>query len=171
MSEEKVAEATTQEQTEEQADDELVAAQAQAAEYLDQWRRTAAEFSNYRKRKDREVADAISTASADVIKRLLPVLDDFDRAFKALPDDLQRHAWLEGFRLIERKFKQVLDQAGVTVIETVGQRFDPTVHESAALEESDREEGTILEEYRKGYRLGDKVLRPAMVKVAQRASD
>ena len=169
MTEEKIVEQITDEEQNEQEnmDNNLETAKAQAAEYLDQWRRTAAEFANYRKRTEREWVEMRATAAADIVKQLLPVMDDFDRAFKAVPPELQTHSWLEGFRLIERKFRQILEQAGVTVIETVGQPFDPNIHESAAAEESDQPHGTILEEYRKGYKLNDKVLRPAMVKIAQ----
>jgi molecular chaperone GrpE len=169
MTEEKVVEQTINAESTEgpAANNELEAAKAQAAEYLDQWRRTTAEFQNYRKRTERDWLDMRATAGADVITQLLPVLDDFDRAFKAVPEEMQTDSWLEGFRLIERKYRQVLEQAGVTVIEAVGKPFDPNFHESAAMEESDQPHGTILEEYRKGYMLKDKVLRPAMVKIAQ----
>lgn len=149
------------------ATDELVTALAEAADYKDRWLRSQAEFSNYRKRQDRERVDMRAMAGADTITQILPVLDDLERAFKYVPADMQSHPWLNGFRLIERKFAQVLEQAGVTPIETLGKRFDPNFHESAADEESDQPHGTILEEYRKGYMLNDKVLRPAMVKIAR----
>ena len=146
---------------------ELEMARIEAADYKDRWLRGQAEFQNFRKRIDRERADMRTTAGADLIKQLLPVLDDFDYAFKAVPAELKTHPLLDGFRLIERKFSQSLDQAGVTVIPTVGKQFDPNFHESAADEESDKPHGTILEEYRRGYMMGDKVLRPAMVKIAR----
>jgi molecular chaperone GrpE len=149
------------------AADELATALVEAADYKDRWLRSQAEFSNYRKRQDRERADMRAMAGADTITQILPVLDDLERAFKQVPADMQSHPWLNGFRLIERKFAQVLEQAGVTPIETIGKRFDPNFHESAADEESDQPHGTILEEYRKGYTLNDKVLRPAMVKIAR----
>jgi molecular chaperone GrpE len=145
----------------------LDAARAEATDYKDRWMRAQAEFQNYRKRNDRERVDMRAMAAADIILQLLPVLDDFDRAFKAVPPEMRSHPWIEGFRLIERKFKQILDQSGVTTIETIGKRFDPNFHESAADEESDQPHGTILEEYRRGYVINDKVLRPAMVKIAK----
>ena len=147
--------------------DELATAQAEAADYKDRWLRGQAEFSNFRKRQERERQDMRAGAAADTITLLLPVLDDLERAFKHVPADMQSHPWLSGFRLIERKFAQVLEQAGVKPIETIGKRFDPNFHESAADEESDQPHGTILEEYRKGYTLNEKVLRPAMVKIAR----
>lgn len=168
MTEEKIIEQTINEDdTMPSNHKDLEAVRAEAADYKDRWLRSVAEFSNYRKRQEREWIDMRSSAAADTIKQLLPVLDDFDRAFKAASADGQSHPWLDGFQLIERKFKQVLEQAGVTPIEALGKPFDPTMHESAAMEESDQPHGTILEEYRKGYKLNDKVLRPAMVKIAQ----
>ena len=149
------------------AADVLASALADAADYKDRWLRSQAEFSNYRKRQDRERLDMRAMAGADTITQILPVLDDLERAFKHVPADMQSHPWLNGFRLIERKFAQVLEQAGVKPIETIGKRFDPNFHESAADEETDQPHGTILEEYRKGYTLNDKVLRPAMVKIAR----
>lgn len=149
------------------ATDELAVALAEAADYKDRWLRSQAEFSNYRKRQDRDRQDMRASAGADVLTQILPVLDDLERAFKHVPADMQSHPWLNGFRLIERKFAQVLEQAGVKSIETIGKRFDPNFHESAADAESDQPHGTILEEYRKGYMLNDKVLRPAMVKIAR----
>ena len=179
MSEEKVMEPSTSAEplvanaeaskTQEQAaldQNELAEAKALAADYLDKWRRATADFSNYRKRQERDWAEMRQSAGVDIIKQLLPVLDDFDRAFKAVPADMQSHSMLEGFRLIERKFNQTLEQAGVKVIVVVGQPFDPNVHESVASEPSAQDEGTVLEEFRKGYKLGDKVLRPAMVKIS-----
>jgi len=141
------------------AADELATAVADAADYKDRWLRSQAEFSNYRKRLDRERLDMRAMAGADTITQILPVLDDLERAFKHVPSDMQSHPWL--------KFAQVLEQAGVKPIETIGKRFDPNFHESAADEQSDQPHGTILEEYRKGYTLNDKVLRPAMVKIAR----
>lgn len=142
-------------------------ARAEAADYKDRWMRSVAEFTNYRKRTEREWADVRASAGSDVIKALLPVMDDLDRAFKSVPADLQGQSWVEGFRLIERKFAAALTQAGVTPIESIGQPFDPNLHESVAAEPSDKPHGTVLDEYRKGYRMNDRVLRPAMVKIAQ----
>ncbi len=147
---------------------ELEAARAQAEEYLDQWRRTAAEFANYRKRQEREQAEFVKQANAALIAKLLPVLDDFDLAFEHLPEDVAKSAWVEGFALIRRKLHAILEQEGVTPIEAVGQPFDPTLHEAVSHEESEEvESGHVIAEVRKGYRLGDRVLRPALVRVAR----
>ncbi|MCA1554321.1 MAG: nucleotide exchange factor GrpE [Chloroflexi bacterium] len=166
MTEDQVVEQTIQDE-EQNTNGELDAARAEAAEYKDRWLRAQAEFQNFRKRQERESAEARAMASADMVKTLLPVLDDFDRAFRNVPEEYADDSWINGFRLIERKFKQVLEQAGVKPIETVGKTFNPNFHESVASEERDEPHGTILEEYRKGYILNDKVLRPAMVKIAQ----
>ncbi|MCS7219764.1 MAG: nucleotide exchange factor GrpE [Anaerolineae bacterium] len=147
---------------------ELAKAQGQVEEYLDQWRRTAAEFANYRKRQEREQAEFIRQANAALIIKLLPVLDDFALAFEHIPEEEANHSWVEGFTLIYRKLQAILEQEGVTPIETVGQPFDPTLHEAVTHEESDEvASGHIIAEVRKGYRLGDRVLRPAMVRVAR----
>ena len=150
-----------------QPNNELETARTEAADYKDRWLRGQAEFQNYRKRIDRERMEMRATAGADIIKQLIPVLDDFDRAFKLAPAELKNNSVLDGFRLIERKFNQTLEQAGVTPIPTVGKQFDPNFHESVADEDSDKPHGTILEEYRRGYLMGDKVIRPAMVKIAR----
>ncbi len=146
---------------------QLEAARAEAADYKDRWVRSVAEFANYRKRTEREWSDVRASAGSDVIMNLLPVLDDLDRAFKAVPAGLEAQPWVEGFRLIERKFAATLAQVGVTPIEAIGQPFDPNLHESVAAEPSDQPHGTVLDEFRKGYRMNDRILRPAMVKIAQ----
>lgn len=147
---------------------ELAKAQGQAEEYLDQWRRTAAEFANYRKRQEREQAEFIRQANAALIIKLLPVLDDFALAFEHIPEEGANHSWVEGFTLIYRKLQAILEQEGVMPIETIGQPFDPTLHEAVTHEESDEvASGHVIAEVRKGYRLGDRVLRPALVRVAR----
>jgi molecular chaperone GrpE len=147
---------------------ELAKAQGQAEEYLDQWRRTAAEFANYRKRQERDQAEFIRQANATLIVKLLPVLDDFALAFEHIPAEEANHSWVEGFTLIYRKLQAILEQEGVTPIETVGQPFDPTLHEAVTHEESEEvASGHVIAEVRKGYRLGDRVLRPALVRVAR----
>ncbi len=147
---------------------ELLRVRGQAEEYLDQWRRTAAEFANYRKRQERDQAEFIKQASAALISKLLPVLDDFDLAFEHLAEQSVNGTWVEGFALIRHKLQTILEQEGVSLIETIGQPFDPTLHEAVTYEESaEVESGHIIAELRKGYRLGDRVLRPAMVRVAR----
>jgi molecular chaperone GrpE len=144
---------------------------AKAAEYLDGWQRARAEFANYKKRIEKEQEDMIKSANGAFITRLLPVMDDFERAFQTLPLDLMGMTWLEGIALIQRKLQILLEQEGVTVIEIEGQFFDPTLHQAVTYEESEEhEEGQIIGEVQKGYKMGDRVLRPSLVRVAKRTS-
>jgi molecular chaperone GrpE len=150
---------------------ELEEQKAKADEYLDGWQRARAEFSNFRKRIEKEQEDMVKFANGVFITRLLPVMDDFERAFQTLPPNLLSMTWLEGMALIQRKLQMLLEQEEVTVIETEGQMFDPTLHQAVTHEESEEhEEGQIIGEVQKGYRMGDKVLRPSLVRVAKKVS-
>jgi molecular chaperone GrpE len=147
---------------------ELAQAKAQAAEYLDNWRRTTAELSNARKRMQREQAEFAATATARVLEKLLPVVDDMDRAFNVLPADQAEPDWVAGFRLIQRKLQSLIESEGVVAIETEGRKFDPELHYAVSHEEAEGHgEGDIIGEVAKGYKLGDRVLRPSMVRVAK----
>ena len=147
---------------------QLAQAQAQAAEYLDNWRRAVADMSNARKRMQREQAEFQTNASARVLSRLLPALDDMDRAFEALPPEQANQEWVNGFRMIQRKLQSILESEGATPIPTEGQTFDPELHHAVSHEEQPGfSEGDIISEVGRGYKLGDKVLRPALVRVAK----
>lgn len=147
---------------------ELEKAQAQAAEYLDGWQRAQAEFSNYRKRQEAERAQLIALANAGLLRKLLPVVDDFERAFATIPDGLNRLTWCEGILLIKHKLEAILESEGVKPIVTEGQVFDPLYHEAITYEEAEGyEEGRIIGEVQRGYMLGERVLRPALVRVAK----
>lgn len=144
---------------------QLGEAQAQAAEYKEGWQRAVAEFSNYRKRLDRENKSAYQNAVASIAKHYLPVLDDLERAMATRPADL---AWAEGIELICRKMQAILEAEGIRRIEAEGQTFDPNLHEAISQEpSSEHASGQVIEVVRNGYLLGDRVLRPAMVRVAQ----
>jgi molecular chaperone GrpE len=146
---------------------QLVEAEAKAAEYLDGWQRARAEFSNYKKRNDQEKGELIKVANATLIARLLPTLDDLERAFQTLPLGLRGFTWVDGVFLIHRKLLAILEGEGLTPIRVEGQAFDPTVHEAVTHEPStDYEEGRIIGEVQKGYKLGDRVLRPSLVRVS-----
>jgi molecular chaperone GrpE len=150
---------------------ELEEQKSKAAEYLDGWQRARAEFANYKKRTEKEQQDMVKFANGAFITKLLPVMDDFERALQTLPPELIGMAWLEGITLIQRKLQMLLEQEGVTVIETEGQMFDPALHQAVTHEESEEyEEGQIIDEMQKGYRMGDKVLRPSSVRVAKEVS-
>ena len=147
----------------------LTEAEGKAAEYLDGWQRAQASFANYRKRTEAEQAHWRSAANANLLTRLLPILDDFQRAFDALPDEFEGHSWLSGVTLIQRKIRAILDSESVAVIElNTGDPFDPLYHQAVVYQEVEGfEDGQIVAEVEKGYLLGERVLRPSMVVVAK----
>ncbi len=147
---------------------ELEAARAQAAEYLDGWQRARADFANYKKRVEKEQAETYQNAAGRIIARYLDVLDDFDRAMKDQPVEGEAAKWAEGVSLIYRKFQSILEAEGVTRIEAEGQAFDPQLHEAVTHEDSDdHASGHIIAILRQGYKLGDRVIRPVLVRVAR----
>lgn len=151
--------------------EQLAQAQAQAAEYLDNWRRATAETSNARKRMQREMDEMRAGAASRVLEKLLPVLDDVERAFANVPPDQADSDWISGFRIIQRKLQALLESEGVTIIPAAGETFDPVLHFAVTHEEVDGyAEGQIIAEVGRGYRLNDKVLRPSMVRVAKGSS-
>jgi molecular chaperone GrpE len=149
-------------------EDELERVKAEAAEYLDGWQRARAEFANYKKRVDRENEEARERITGEIITRYLGVVDDFERALARAPEDEACQEWIKGVELIYQKLFAILEAEGVEPIQAEGERFDPNLHEAISYEESDdHEEGTIIEVTQRGYRLGERVLRPAMVRVAR----
>jgi len=147
---------------------DLEAAQAKAAEYLDGWQRSRAEFANYKKRVEKEQAEAYQNAASRIIARYLDVLDDFDRAMPDRPTEGEVAKWADGITLIHRKLQNILEAEGVTRIEAEGQEFDPMLHEAVTHEASDSHPaGYVIAVLRQGYRLGDRVIRPALVRVAR----
>jgi molecular chaperone GrpE len=149
--------------------EELEKVKAQAAEYLDGWQRARAELANARKRFEKERSEAGQSAAGDLLRKILPVLDDLDRAMKTVPDDLRQHPWMDGVALIQRKFQAAVESEGVKPLEVrPGDRFDPTQHEAVTHEENaERKEGEIIAEVQRGYRFGAQILRPALVRVAK----
>jgi molecular chaperone GrpE len=128
--------------------------------------RQAAEFDNYRKRIDRERRETSEYAAVEFVKDLLPVIDDFERALQTEAPGAE--SYRQGLEIIQRALLELLRKRGVTGIEAVGTDFDPHVHQAVAYEEApDRREGEVIEEFARGYKLGDRLLRPAMVKVAK----
>jgi molecular chaperone GrpE len=145
---------------------QLEETQAQADEHMRAWQRAAADFSNYKRRTDDERDTVARFANALLIGKLLAVLDDLDRALDHVPPDTD-DSWVEGVRLVERKLRNVLESEGVTPIEAIGLPFDPNVHEAVVHEETaDYPDNHVIDELQRGYRLHDRVLRPALVKVA-----
>ncbi len=152
--------------------EELEEAKAETAEYLEQLQRSQAEFANYKKRNERERDDFIKLANAALIAKLLPVLDDCERALQTVPDNLRTLTWVEGIFLIERRLRMLLQDEGLGEIEALGKKFDPELHHAAVREETaDYEDDEIISVFQKGYKLNDKVLRPTMVKVAAKPSE
>lgn len=148
--------------------EELEQARSQAAEYLEGWQRAQAEFSNYKRRQEAGRAQTAMLANAMLLRKLLPVVDDFERAMATLPTSLGQLTWCEGVLLIQHKLGALLESEGVKPIRTEGQAFDPRYHEAVTYEEvSDYEEGQIIGEVQRGYTLGERVLRPALVRVAK----
>ena len=152
-------------EADESLEDRLQALEAERDEYLNDLQRVAAEFENYRKRAAREQADFATRAAERLVKELLPVLDDLERALEAAA--AHEEAKLEeGVRLVERALRQVLAREGLVEIETDGD-FDPHVHEALLSQPSEAEDGAVIQVLQKGYRLGDRVLRPARVVVSE----
>lgn len=144
------------------------AVDARMVELTNDLQRMTADFSNYRKRNEAERADFAKFAKADLIARLLDVLDGYDRALATVPEDLKAQPWVEGMWLVERKLRQILESEGLEPIDSLGKPFDPYQHEAIAHVESDQPEGTVIDEHQKAYRLHDRVIRPALVTVAKK---
>jgi len=137
------------------------------AETKERYLRLAADFENYKKRMRQEQLETIQHASAELIARLLPVLDDLHNVLEHEPEDVDQ-SWVKGLELSVRKLEEALGMHGLQPIEAVGSRFDPKLHEAVGEEESaEHPEDTVVSELRRGYRLRDRVVRPALVKVAR----
>lgn len=152
----------------EQLQGELAASQAKADEYLAGLQRERAEFANYRRRTTEEREATLGLASEDLIRKVLALADDFDLAIDARPEAIAADPWVEGVEAIDRKLRALLESEGVTQIDaSAGRPFDPREHEAiATVPGTGHDEGEIVEEIRRGYRLRDKIVRPALVAVA-----
>ena len=149
-------------------EDELAAARAEAARNLDGWQRAQAEFANARKRFEKQRAEAYTSANADLVAKLLPLIDDFERALATAPAAIQGDPWLAGVSLVYRKMLAILEEMGVEPIAAAGAPFDPNLHEALAQEPSgEHDSGVVVREMRRGYRIGDRVIRPSLVVVAE----
>ncbi len=146
-------------------EEQLAKAKEDAQKYLGNWQRAEADFQNYKRRMEQERSESRRFASAALIINVLPILDDLERALGSLDARLAGLTWFEGIALIHRKLLVLLDNAGVTPIQAEGQQFDPSIHE--AVTHADGEEGKVLAEVQRGYKLHDRVLRPAMVVVGK----
>jgi molecular chaperone GrpE len=150
------------------AEPEAPATPAKVEELTNDLKRMAADFANFRKRNEAERVEFAKFAKADLIAKLLDVLDGYDRALSTVPDELKGQPWVEGMWLVERKLRTVLESEGLEPIDSLGKPFDPYLHQAVAYIESDEPEGTVIEEHQKAYRLYDRVIRPALVTVAKK---
>lgn len=142
---------------------DLEAIAAERDRYLDQLQRTAADYANYRRRTEQERSQQRLTANEQLLREFVPILDDLQRGLASLPPEEQDSHLAEGMRLVEQKFLKTLQKYGVTPIEALGQPFNPALHD--ALDADQGGGDTVVAVYAPGYRLGEGVLRPAMVKV------
>jgi len=162
----------TEPQVEEQVSAEVEAlkkqlekAEAEASEYKDVWMRSQAEFQNYKKRIERDNDMLRAHIKSDIVKKILPVLDDLERALQNRPAD---ESWANGIELVVRKFRTILESEGIKRIDAEGREFDPNFHEAISNEPNDEvESGHVIAVVQNGYMLGERVIRPALVRVAQ----
>jgi molecular chaperone GrpE len=137
-------------------------------EFSDGWQRERAEFANYRKRVERDREMERQNSKIEIIKKYLAIHDDFERAVKSIAPENAQAAWLEGVKLIDQKLKNLLEGEGIKPIPVENTAFDPALHEAISHEENpDFESGQIIEVVQKGYTIGDRVIRPALVRVAK----
>lgn len=158
------AEATTDIETLRQ---KLAQAEKEAAEHKDQWLRATADYKNFKRRVDAERSELIRSASSALLLKLLPVVDDFDRSIANIPAEIAATAWWGGTHLIAQKMRIILESEGAKPIEALGSDFDPNLHEAVIYEDAEGQEGKVIAELQRGYKLNDRVLRPTMVKVGK----
>jgi molecular chaperone GrpE len=146
---------------------ELEAAQAEASEHLATLQRTAADFANFRRRTAEDRERELGLAGESLLRKVLLIADDFDRAMEAMPEEFRGVSWIEGVGLLDRKLRALLESEGVTPIESIGKPFDPREHEAVVtIPDSGKPDGEVVAEMQRGYRVRDRVLRPSMVAVA-----
>jgi molecular chaperone GrpE len=149
-------------------DTSLAEAKAEAQRNLEGWQRERADFANYKRRKEAEQKEIAYYSRSDVFKTLLPAIDDLERALQNTPAELKGTGWLNGLELVHKKFIKLLEESGVTVLDPVGQPFNPNHHEALGDDaESEHPSGYVSVTLQKGYLNGDKVLRPALVRVVK----
>ena len=141
----------------------LAVEKVKAEGHLANWQRAQADFINYKRRAEQEREEISKFANITLMLSLLPILDDLERAFASIPPRLAKLSWIDGIRLIERKLRATLEAQGLSEIKVLGEPFDPYLHE--AVRQDKGQEGMVIDEVQKGYRLRDRVIRPAMVVV------
>jgi len=143
--------------------DELARITAERDDYLDQLQRSRAEFANFRRRKEQEQQALGNVIRGSVLREFLPIVDDFERGLGAIPETERESGWVAGITMIQNKLNGILERAGVTAVGEVNQPFDPSIHEAVATEPGTKGD-TVVEVYQRGYKIGDQLIRPAMVK-------
>ena len=165
---EELSEEIQEEEAELTVEEQLEAAQVESAKNLDGWQRALADLSNARKRFERQTQLSYTNATVEVVSKLLPVMDDFDRALQNVPEEIAENSWFEGLGGVMRKMDRILEGINAERIPSVGEVFDPNVHEALSTESSDEyESGVVTRELQGGYRIGERVIRPALVYVAE----
>lgn len=168
VTEEPFEQIPSDEMTVEEFQAEIEVIRAQADEYLDGWQRSRAEFANYKKRTEREKEEINAQVTGNILTHYLGIIDDLERALRDRPLESGSNAWAEGIELIYIKLKAILETEGIEPIVAEGKIFDPNFHEAISYEENDdHRDGEVIEVIQRGYQLGDRVLRPAMVRVAK----
>ena len=146
---------------------ELEEYQQKAEEYLNNWKRAAADFENYRKRRDKENKELVQFAQEITVVKILPILESLEQALRNAPQYERFQSWADGVLKIVQQLEKTLLEMGVEKIKTVGEKFNFELHEAVEMVESGGESGAIIEEVQSGYKLNNKVIRPAKVKVAK----
>jgi len=139
----------------------------QRDEYLNGWKRALADLENYKKQLEKEKDLVIQLLKADIILKIIPVLDSFEKAVKAIPKEQKDSDWVKGILAIKSQLEDFLKKENVERVETVGKKFNPSLHEALIEEESDKESGIILEELEAGYKMGEKIIKYPKVKVSK----
>ncbi|MDP3057141.1 MAG: nucleotide exchange factor GrpE [bacterium] len=139
-----------------------------SAEYHDHWKRAMADFQNYKKRQSELFGELVGAANQELILALLPIFDTFTLAVKHIPEDLKDKEWTKGVTQLKEQLASLLKSKGLEEIKSIGEKFDPEFHEAVEIVESKKQEGEILEEVQKGYKLNGMVIRTAKVKVAKK---
>ncbi len=148
-------------------EEKLAASEAQAAEYLDGWKRAMAETDNIRKRFSKLETDMYTNARVNIATELLPLLDDFALAMDSVPDAIAADDWYKGLALLPRKLGTIIEKIGLEQVAAVGEEFDPSFHQAIMSEESDEHEsGIVIKQFQAGYKIGERIIRPAVVVVA-----
>jgi molecular chaperone GrpE len=145
---------------------ELDEAKKKAEENLAGWKRALADYANFKKREEEVKKELIKYANENLILEILPILDNFQNAYKSLPKDLERNSWVVGIRYIKLQFENLLKKIGVEEIKTVGEKFNPELHEAVEkVKINEKSSGIVVAEILKGYKLNGRVIRVAKVKV------